>query len=250
VDKDDPKDLEQFLSLNKNALEHVTEKPVVEYSAPDGNQPPWATHWLEAHGFVAYYFTGDTGMGPTQGYRGGTREGQNIWAFPMLHLDRAAGFEEMTSEGYSASEVGRWLNATTEFAADHRTARLIYFHPPGILPYQMIVEKWLQQTARMRASGTFRWYTMTELANFLNSRKRVEWNIVRHGKVMSIDATHPQSLEHETWHLSADKFAEPKIIRGSAKVIRDKDAWMIVAGQGKTLQFETQEIDQPKVLTE
>jgi hypothetical protein len=249
VDKDDPKDLEQFLTLNKNALEHVTGKAVVEYSAPDGNQPAWVTHWLESHGFVAYYFTGDTGMGPTQGYRAGAREGQNIWAFPILHLDRAAGFEEMTSEGYSDSEVGLWLDAITEFATDHRSARLIYFHPPGILPYKRIVEKWLQQTAVLKAKGTFRWYTMTELANFLNSRKQVEWKIVRHGKVISIDASHPQSLEHEAWHLSSDKFAEPKIIQGSAKVVRDKEAWMIVAGQGQTLRFETQEIDQTKVLT-
>jgi hypothetical protein len=249
VDKDDPKDLEQFLALNKNALERVTGKSVIEYSAPDGNQPSWVTHWLESHGFVAYYFTGDTGMGPTQGYRGGTREGQNIWAFPILHLDRAAGFEEMTSEGYSGSEVGRWLDAITKFASNHQTVRLIYFHPPGILAYQPIVEKWLHQTADLRAKGTFRWYTMTELANFLNSRKQVDWKIVRHGRVMSIKASHPQNLEHETWHLSSDKFAEPSIVQGSAKVVRDKDAWMIVAGQGKTLQFETQEIDQTKVLT-
>jgi len=249
VDKDDPRDLEQFLALNKNALEHATGKAVAEYSAPDGNQPAWVTHWLESHGFVAYYFTGDTGMGPTQGYRGGTREGENIWAFPILHLDRAAGFEEMTSEGYSDSEVARWLDAITEFAADHQSVRLIYFHPPGILAYQRIVEKWLQQTAHLRDNGTFRWYTMTELANFLNSRKQVEWKVSRHGKVMSIDASHPQSLEHETWHLPSDKFAEPKIIQGSAKVVGDKDAWVIVAGQGKTLQFETQEIDQTKVLT-
>jgi hypothetical protein len=249
VDKDDPKNLEQFLALNKSALEHVTGKAVVEYSAPDGNQPVWVTHWLESHGFVAYYFTGDTGMGPTQGYRGGTREGQNIWAFPMLHLDRAAGFEEMTSEGYSDSEVGRWLDAITEFAADHQSARLIYFHPPGILPYQRIVEKWLRQTARMRANGTFRWYTMTELASFLNSRKRVEWKVSFRGKLMSIKATHPQSLEHVTWHLPSAKFAEPRIIQGSARVIRDKDAWMIVAGQGTMLQFETQDVDQSKVLT-
>ena len=40
-----------------------------------------------------------------------------------------------------------------------------------------------------------------------------------------------------------------EIVQGSAKVIRDKDAWMIVAGPGTTLQFETQEVDQSKVLT-
>jgi hypothetical protein len=249
VDKDDPKNLEQFLALNKNALEHVTGKTVAEYSAPDGNQPGWVTHWLESHGFVAYYFTGDTGMGPTQGYRGGAREGQNIWAFPILHLDRAAGFEEMGSEGYSDFEVGRWLDAITAFASNHQTVRLIYFHPPGILPYQHVVEDWLHQTADLRAKGTFRWYTMTELANFLNSRKQVEWKVSIRGKLMSIKATHPQNLEHATWHLSSAKFAEPRIIQGSAKVVRSQDAWMIVAGQGTMLQFETQDIDQSKALT-
>jgi hypothetical protein len=249
VDKDDPKSLEQFLALNKNALEHATGKAVVEYSAPDGNQPVWVTQWLESHGFVAYYFTGDTGMGPTEGYRGGTREGHNIWAFPMLHLDRAAGFEEMTSEGYSDAEVGRWLGAITKFTADNQAARLIYFHPPGILPYQRIVEKWLRQTARMRASGTFRWYTMTELANFLNTRTQVEWKVSIRGKLMSIRATHPESLEHATWHLPSAKFAEPRIIQGSAKVIRDQDAWIVVAGQGAMLQFEAQDVDQSKGMT-
>ena len=249
VDKDDPKNLEQFLALNKNALEHVTGKTVVEYSAPDGNQPEWVTHWLESHGFVAYYFTGDTGMGPTQGYRGGTREGQNIWAFPILHLDRAAGFEEMGTEGYSDFEVGRWLDAITAFASDHQSVRLIYFHPPGILPYQHVVEEWLHQTADLRAKGTFRWYTMTELANFLNSRKQVEWKVSMRGQLMSIKATHPQNLEHATWHLSATKFAEPRIVQGSGKVVRRQDAWMIVAGRGTMLQFETQEVDQSEVLT-
>ncbi len=247
VDKDNPKDLERFLALNKSALEHVTGKTVVEYSAPDGNQPVWVTHWLESHGFVAYYFTGDTGMGPTEGYRGGTREGHDIWAFPVLHLDRAAGFEEMISEGYSDSEVERWLGAITEFVADHQSARLIYFHPRGILPYRRIVEEWLRQAAGMRASGTFRWYTMTELANFLNSRKRVEWKASIRGKVMTIKATHPQNLEHATWHLSSAKFAKPRIIQGSAKVIRRQDAWMVVAGQGAMLQFETETVDHSKV---
>jgi hypothetical protein len=246
VDKDDPKSLEQFLSLNKNALEHVTGKPVVEYSAPDGNQPVWVTQWLESHGFVAYYFTGDTGMGPTEGYRDGTREGHNIWAFPMLHLDRAAGFEEMTAEGYSDPEVGRWLDAITEFTADHQSARLIYFHPPGILAYQRIVEKWLRQTARLRASGTFRWYTMTELANFLNSRQQLDWQVSTHDQLVSIKATHPQSLEHATWHLPSARFAEPKIVQGSAKVIRDQDAWRIVAGPGTMLQFEAEDVGQSK----
>jgi Polysaccharide deacetylase len=242
VETDNPKDLEQFLALNKASLEQVTRKPVEEYSAPNGNQPPWVTHWLEAHGFVAYYFTGDTGMGPTEGYRNGEREARNVWAFPILHLDRAAGFEEMSTEGYSNSEIDRWLEAITDFATDHRSVRLVYFHPPGILQYHDLVDHWMEQTARLKAEGRIRWYTMTELANFLNSRKQVKWRMSYSGKLITVDATHPQTLDHETWRIPASKFAEPRIVEGLAKVVRDDDAWMVIAGEGRDLRFQTERL--------
>jgi hypothetical protein len=240
VETDNPKDLEQFLALNKDSLERVTGKPVEEYSAPNGNQPPWVTHWLEAHSFVAYYFTGDTGMGPTQGYRNGEREARNVWAFPILHLDRAAGFEEFMTEGYSDAEVARWLAGVTDFTADQHSVRLMYFHPPGILPYHDLVDRWVEQTARLKADGRFRWYTMTELANFLNSRKQVKWKMSDNGGLITVEATHPRSLDHETWSIPATRFAQPKIVEGSAKVVRDNDAWMIIAGEGRDLRFETE----------
>ena len=240
VDKDNPKDLEQFLALNKSALERVTGKPVVEYSAPNGNQPPWVTAWLESHGFVAYYFTGNTGMGPTQGYRKGVREGETIWAFPILHLDRAAAFEEMSTDGYSDAEIERWLEAVTEFTVDHQSARLVYFHPPGILQYRSVVEKWLDLTAQMKAAGRFRWYSMTSLANFLNARKQVKWRVSESGDLMTVQAMHPQNLEHETWLLPASAFAEPKILQGSARVIEDNGAWRVIAGEGKELRFQAE----------
>jgi peptidoglycan/xylan/chitin deacetylase (PgdA/CDA1 family) len=243
VDKDDPKDLEQFLALNQQALEKVTGRPVVEYSAPSGNQPLWVTHWLEAHGFLAYYLTGDTGMGPTQGYRNGVREGRNIWAFPVVHLDRAAAFEEMSTQGYPDAEVEQWLEAVTQFTADQRSARLIYFHPPGILPYREVISRWMEQTARLSAQGKFRWYTMTSLAMFLNSRKQVRWKMLKHGETVIIQATHPDNLEHQAWRLPARAFSEPAVVQGSAHVSRDNTAWLVVAGPGKELQFQTKVVN-------
>ena len=240
VETDNPKDLEQFLALNKTSLERVTGKPVDEYSAPNGNQPPWVTRWLEGHGFVAYYFTGDTGMGPTQGYRNGEREGHTVWAFPISHLDRAAGFEEMSSEGYSDLEIERWLEAITDFTADHRSVRLVYFHPPGILHYHDLVDRWAERTARMKAEGRFRWYTMSEVATFLNSRKQVKWKISDNRGLVTVEATHPQTLNHEAWRMPVNKFAEPKVVLGAAQVVRSEDAWIIIAGDGKDLRFETE----------
>jgi hypothetical protein len=244
VDKDNPSDLEQFLVFNKRALEQVTGRPVLEYSAPNGNQPPWVTHWLDAHGFIAYYFTGDTGMGPTQGYRDGTREGRNIWAFPILHLDRAAGFEEMADEGYSEQEVEAWLHAITEFTVQHRSARLLYFHPPGILEYHKVVSNWLRQTGQLRSEGKFRWYTMTELSDFLNSRKRVSWKISQRRDLATIEASHPQTLQHLAWSLPSDRFAEPRVVEGSAQVLRYGDGWIVVAGDVRNLKFESKMLNQ------
>jgi len=244
VDKDDPKTLVNYLVWNKTALEAVTGKPVVEYSAPDGNQPQWVTQWLDTHGFLAYYYTGDTGMAPTQGYRDGVREGQNVWAFPIVHLNTDAAFEEMARHGYSSPEVQTWLESLAEFTADHHTARLVYFHPPGIMGYHPVVDHWMQQTSTLRTAGRFRWYTMTEVAKFLTSRKQVEWKSSSHDGLITISATHPQDLEHETWRLPANRFSEPVVTQGNGRVSRDDSSWMVIAGPGKTIQFETRMVAQ------
>ncbi len=238
VDNGDPKDLEKYLQWNKDSLERITGKPVVEYSAPDGNQPQWVTKWLEDHGFLAYYFTGNTGMGPTQGYRDGQREGQNIWAFPMLHLNEAAAFEEFTKDSYPKDEIGHWLEAVTNFTVNHRSVRLIYFHPPGILEYRPIVRPWMVMTHELRDSGQFRWYTMSGLATFLNSRKQVDWKVSRHDGRLEIAAKHPTSLEHQTWFFPATGFTQPRVSGGKGTVTKKDDGWLVIAGPTKTLEIK------------
>jgi hypothetical protein len=233
-------DLEPLLAMNKSTLEHVSGKPVVEYSAPNGDQPPWVTQWLEAHGFVAHYFTGNAGMGPTQGYRDSVRESQNMWEFPVLHLDRAAAFEEMKPEGYSDAEVQSWLEAIADFAASRHTVRLVYFHPPGILTYKTVVMNWLELTTRLKAEGRFRWYTMTDMANFLNSRKQVEWSLSEKDGVITLDALHPQSLEHQSWRFAAARFSKPRVVQGSAEIKNDGESWIVVAGNVTHIQTETE----------
>ena len=243
IDSDDPSKMALFLGWNKSALEQVTGKAVTEYSAPDGNQPKWVTDWLQSHGFLAYYFTGDTGMGPTHAYRFGSASGENLWAFPVLGMDRAAGFEELKREGYSDLEVENWLLSLTEYAAEQRNARLIYFHPPGILPYHEVVKRWLELTGQLRDQGRFRWYTMSELARFLNQRQDVVWNLEWHHKRVLISATHARSLEHMTWSLRADKFSEPRVISGQARVVRGNSDWLVIANPGRKLKFETESVE-------
>jgi hypothetical protein len=238
VEKDSPAYLQQFLVLNRQALERVTGKPVLEYSAPNGDQPEWVTRWLDAHGFVAYYFTGDSGMGPTQVYRQGQKVAPGIWAFPILHLDRAASFEEMIADDYPASLASQWLDQVADFVANTRQVRLIYFHPPGIIPFHDVIDSWLRKTARLAAAGRFRWRTMVQMANFLNSRKLVKWKLTENNGEAVLLAAHPQSLAHFAWLFPAAKYAQPVVLRGAATVTQHKDGWLVVAGEGKQLQIE------------
>ena len=238
IETDSPKNMAKFLDLNDDALQQVTGKRVVEYAAPNGDQPEWVTHWLESRGFVAYYFTGDAGLGPTQGYRRGQREGQNIWAFPMTQLDRAASFEEFNRENISFDAIQQWLEALTDFVVSRQEVRLLYFHPPGILPYREIVENWLKKTAQLKAQGTFRWYTMAQVANFLNLRKHVEWTLTERDGITSLKASDSRTLAHQTWSLPADTYGRPAVIRGDAIVLQDGGAWIVDAGEGNQLEVQ------------
>lgn len=239
VDDSDATQMQQYLALNKEAIEKITGKPVREYSAPVGNHPQWVTEWLARHGVVAYYFTGDTGMGPTLGYRHGLRAGTAIWAFPILHLDRAATFEEMPKYGYTDDTVEQWLDDATDFVANHRQVRLIYFHPPGIVRYHAVVDQWMEKTAQLKAAGAFRWYTMPQIADFLNTRKRVRWAIHEKGGSAIFEATGLLTLAHETWRLPRNSYSEPRVLSGNAQVISGDTAWFVVGGEGKQLTFES-----------
>ncbi len=234
----------KFLELNKDALEKVTGKPVEEYSAPNGDQPVWVTHWLDKHGFVAYYFTGDTGMAPTHDYRGGKRGGRSIWAFPIAQMDRAASFEELTSEDVSFSVIQQWLEALTNFVVGHEQVRLAYFHPPGILPFHKEVDNWMEMTARLKAENRFRWYTMTQMAAFLNSRQRVRWKLTEENGLASLNAADPKTLAHQTWRFPTDKFSEPAVVRGTATVRQEADGWLVVAGEGTQLGVQARALGQ------
>ena len=236
--------LQRLLALNTDAIAQLAGSSPVEYSAPHGNQPQWSTDWLAAHGYAAYYYTGNTGMGPTQGYRDGVRESRELWAFPVSHLDRAASMEEMADFGYVAADVARWFESMTDFTVGHRTVRLIYAHPPGALRYRDVLVSWLEEAGERRRRGEFRWYTMTALARFLQARARVTWT-VEHApdgheeegapRELTLRAEHPEDLDHFAWHAPDDRFEAPRVMAGQARIVRRADGWSIVAGPGRVL---------------
>ncbi|MBI3772787.1 MAG: hypothetical protein HY272_08835 [Gammaproteobacteria bacterium] len=229
---------EPFLVLNKSAIENVTKQPITEYSAPQGNNPVWAMNWLERNGIVGYYFTGHTGMGPTRGYRQGMLMNPGMWAFPVSTLGEYATFEEFSQYGVSQAEINRWLDALVDFSVHNRTSRLIYFHPPGAADYPDVMKSLLDRTDAYEANKKFEWYTMTDLSNFLTSRRQVSWHVVEdaYGRIKFV-ATHPESLAKQTWLLPKNSYGKPYIQKGKAKVEEGDKNWVVIARSGRELQF-------------
>jgi hypothetical protein len=242
VSEKNEKDFEPYLEDNYDALKDASGSPPREYSAPLGNHPVWVTRWLERHGISAYYFAGNSGMGPTQVWRDGIRDGSKIWAFPILHMGRNASLEEMESDHVSAALVREWLVRIADFTAEDHVARLVYSHPLGTGHFIPALQSWFQHTAQLQNDGRFRWYTMAHLAEFLNARKQVSWETSKEGaRKLVLEAEHPDSLVHQTWMVSRTKYQQPKVLTGNAAIGSSGDLWMITANDCKTLKISLEE---------
>lgn len=228
------REFSKYIQWNIDAIEQVTGKRITEYSAPLGNHPQWVSHWLEKRKIDAYYFAGDTGMGPTEVYRGDTRDGENIWAFPIVHLGKYASLEEMEFANIDPQVIERWLTGVADFVADDRSARLIYTHPLGAAKYISALREFLAHTDQLVAEHRFQWYTMTDLANFLNARKKVRWSLEREGSdAVILKASSPDSLNHDTWIFPQAEFERPNVNSGTVHISSDSDRWLLQAGDCK-----------------
>ncbi len=228
---------EKYLQMNKDAIESVSGTHITEYSAPVGNHPQWVSRWLERKGFVAYYFTGDAGLGPTHVYRGDERDGHNIWAFPILHMGKEASLEDMEFDDVPVDSVRDWLVAATNFTVHNHTARLVYAHPFGAERFFPTLRAWLDKADVMQKEGRFRWYTMPDLAAFLNEREAVRWSVERpaDGQVV-LRASHPKSLDHQTWAFPATNYCNARVLDGQATVTIQDGMVFIAASDVRNLK--------------
>jgi hypothetical protein len=237
VSDNNENEFEQYLVMNKEALERIAGTPIREYSAPVGNHPAWVTRWLERNGFVAYYFAGDGGMGPTRVYREGRRDQSQIWAFPILHMGKEASLEEMGFDDVPIPAVRDWLLAITHFTVREHVARLVYAHPFGAERFFPTLTTWLDNAGALEKLGQFRWYTMTDLAEFLNQRDQVRWNVLDTGQEkIRLTASHPKTLNHQTWMFPQAYYRDPQVLAGKATVRAQDNNIFITAGDCKRLE--------------
>jgi hypothetical protein len=223
----------KYLELNHSALSEATGLPVREFSAPIGNHPEWITQWLGSKHYAGFYSTGNIGMGPTEA-------GQGLWSFPVATYGEAASLEEAFEQRIPDTHVSAWLRALTEHVAAERQARLIYFHPPGLMRYPNAIREWLRLTADKSHAGEFRWYTLGALADFMSRRSQASWDerISEHGTLSTISVHSGASLQGLTWQLPRSRYRRPELLTGKALVREMPEVWLVSSdGDARSLSF-------------
>ena len=221
-----------WLELNQKTLSGIVGQSLMSYSAPMGNQPDWVTSWLQTQGFRGYYTAGDSGMGPTRAYRNGQPPATSVpWAFPISNLRRIATFEELQEIGASESTMSEFVRDLMLHVSERGIVRLFYFHPASAKDYPDSL-RMLQRTAlELQAQQVFRWYTMQGLADFLDRRRDVRWQIqtLPGTDRAGLQAQSHRSLQGMTWVFPKDGVRDLKISEGHAQIIEDAHSWRVIA---------------------
>jgi hypothetical protein len=230
---------QQCLVLNRQAVDGVVGKNSRGYSAPEGNNPPWAMDWLEQQGVVATYFAGHTGLGATRQYREGQLLNPKIWVFPVTPQGLYATFEEFQAHGVPQAEVLDWYKGLIDFSLEQNTSRLVYAHPPGAELWSSVLTDML---AYAKAKNSrFAWYTMPRLADFMAKRLQVSWSQARDTAtgVTVFSASHPVNLKEMVWRLPRSRYPNPPVILSGKGTVdgSDADHWLVKGGGGTRLVF-------------
>ena len=126
--------------------------------------------------------------------------------------------------------VRNWLLNIADFTSELHVVRLVYSHPLGATRYISALDSWFDRAHALATEQHFRWYTMSQIGDFLNSREEVNWELEDQNGHLFMKASHPKSLEHQAWMFPDDRYSEPRVTEGRAD-IHDQDGYWIVAAQ-------------------
>ncbi len=202
----------EYIKKNKACLESLVDYPIVEYAAPNGTHPqPVTTEVLDELGFLAYYYTGDTGSSPNRTFFNGQKISDSIIAFPILTFGKAASFYEMQRYGYSEDDVKKWLQKTVDYVVANRTVRLVYSHPYDIPEYTEAIKSFLDYANQKRNEGSLHIDTMTSFASFLLTFLQTDYQFKIREKQLIISLANPEGLEGITIALPKEGYKKPHI---------------------------------------
>ena len=236
ADEDNRSRFEPYLELNHDSIRDAIGQEPVVYSAPMGNQPTWATQWLQERGFKAYYTTSDTGLGATRSYiQGQPTPHTQLWNFPISNFKRIATVDELEQFGMQEDEIRDFIVDLFAHVSEEHLVRLFYFHPATTPQYFKTMTALQEQARVLQQKQVFRWYGMAELSDFMNRRATVSWQVHDQPGQRQLLASSPQSLNTMTWLIPTRSAKNLRITQGQGRIERQEHHWLVSAGPGNSL---------------
>ncbi len=229
----------ELIEWNFKALEAVTGRKVVEYSAPGGNHPFWLNSKFEEMGVKAYYWTGDTGSSPTHPRLDDKYANQQMWAFPITPYRQYASLEEMDRGSVPEEDVKQWMNDLIDFAGKERVIRMIYTHPSDKRFCLEAIRAFEDKALAEQSAGKIRVATMSRFADFLNRYSKTRWEIKREGRDYSIELENPEGLADITVAVYVGEDFKNIVSGGNVKTVQE-DGWLYltVASNDQKMKLE------------
>lgn len=225
----------QLINWNSEALEEVTGKKVVEYSAPGGNHPFWVNPGLAELGIKAYYYAGETGSSPTHPRLNDKFAGQAMWAFPISPFREFASLEEMERGGVKQEEVRQWIDDLIDFTTKEKVIRMIYTHPSDTRFCMGAIKAFEDKAREEQEKGRLRIAPMSNFADFLDRRAKTVFIIRKQdGYNYAIDLENPDGLEDITVAVYVGE--ENHVVQGGNVKTVLEDGWLyltVTSGQTK-----------------
>lgn len=226
---------EPYLERNHASISQAIGQEPKVYSAPVGNQPTWATAWLHARGFKAFYTTADTGLGATRSYiHEKPSPHTGLWNFPISNFKRIATLDELEEFGLKEQQMSDFIVDLFTHVSDHRLVRLFYFHP-ATTSYPGTMRALREQARLLQQKNIFRWYRMADLSDFMNRRAGVSWQLQQRSGKYELQARSPDSLDTLTWIIPAHSAKDLRITHGQGRIERQEHHWLVTAGPTSTL---------------
>ena len=234
-------EFEPYLDKNHASVSTTIGELAKVYSAPMGNQPSWATAWLDKKGFKAYYTTSDNGLGPTRSFiQEQPAPASGLWTFPISNFKRIATFDELEEQGMTEAQISEFIRQLLNHVSEQHLARLFYFHPAATTHFQMSLQAIQSEVQKLKDQAQFRWYSMAELSDFMTRRQDVNWRIreLNAQGLQEISASSPRSLQDMTWVFPAHVARDIRITEGQGTLRQHKDEWLLVAGPSHSLKVQ------------
>jgi len=232
---------EPYLDKNHISVSTTIGELAKAYSAPMGNQPTWATEWLDKQGFKGYYATSDSGLGPTRSFIDEQpAPASRLWTFPISNFKRIATFDEVREQGMAEAEITDFIRQLLDHVSEQHMARLFYFHPAASPHFEKTLNTIQSEVKKLKAQGQFRWYSMAELSDFMNRRQDVRWQMRGPNAqgLQEITASSPDSLQDMTWVFPAHTSKNIRITKGQGTLRQHKNEWLLVAGASPSITVQ------------